>query len=127
MTNNMRDLSTKLETIQQSLSRLDDMEVLSDLQEGFSKIAANVQTMSRDHQVLKSLIFDSMTVRHGNIADADAKTHDWIFLSHLLLSTDIRSTICLADWLRHGEGVYWISGKPGTYGVRDQACFYQMR
>lgn len=113
MTNNIQRISTELQSVEQCLLRLDHNETLSDLQKNFAKFATNVHNLSRDHQVLKSLMFNSMTVRHANIIDAHAKTFDWIFRSHVLPETDIRSTIGFSDWLRNGEGAYWITGKPG--------------
>jgi hypothetical protein len=61
--------------------------------------------------ILQSLAFPSMQTRHFEIADAHAKTFDWIFRTATLdtpLWSDFRK------WLSHGSGIYWVNGKAGS-------------
>jgi hypothetical protein len=55
-----------------------------------------------------------MEDRHGKIMEAHNATFDWVFKSHELPLSDIRSRINLASWLRSGEGIFWVSGKAGS-------------
>ena len=43
--------------------------------------------------------------RLNEIDNAYQATFDWVFESN---------DLAFADWLRHGRGIYWISGKPGS-------------
>jgi len=111
----IQDFATKLQQIEESLPFY--TQALLDLRRGFSQLCAEFKELSRDCQTLQkiteSLTFPCMSVRYSNIAEAHARTFDWIFRSHCLPDSDERSTIGLASWLRFGDGIYWISGKPG--------------
>jgi hypothetical protein len=53
-------------------------------------------------QIIVSLNYDSRAVRHESVPLAHKSTFQWAFDSRL------------ADWLRSGGGIFWISGKPGS-------------
>ena len=110
----IQDMSMRFQTIEAKITGLDYAESLAGLRKELAQLSSRLASLSRDHQILQSLAFPSMTVRHSNIVDAHKRTFSWIFRSHLLPKTDIRSTIDFKSWLRRDEGVYWISGKPGT-------------
>ncbi|KAL8838850.1 MAG: hypothetical protein Q9170_001972 [Blastenia crenularia] len=64
---------------------------------------------------LESLFFPEINMREEKITDAFDQTCRWIFDE----PTDERrgrdpSRYNFRDWLRSGNGVYWISGKPGS-------------
>ena len=63
--------------------------------------------------ILESLAFSNMTVRQSRILDAHKKTFEWVYRVKELPEDDPRSRITLAEWLQSGEGIYWITGKPG--------------
>ena len=78
------------------------------------QVANKARELKARLKILNSLCFKSMMVRHSKIAEAHKGTFDWIFNSSELPSTDPRSNVKFINWLRRGEGTYWISGKPGS-------------
>ena len=60
-------------------------------------------------RLLQSLGFESMNLRQNEIEERHDKTFEWIYSGdpeHFGYS--------LRQWLKTGEGVYWISGKAGS-------------
>jgi hypothetical protein len=53
-------------------------------------------------KIVASLNYDSRPVRHGSVPQAHKDTFQWAFDSRL------------SHWLRSGNGIFWISGKPGS-------------
>jgi hypothetical protein len=71
--------------------------------------------LTKSQKVLSSLYFKSMEIRHSNVAVAHAQTFDWIFRSTSQRpSKDSRRTVYFLDWLEHKNGIFWVSGKPGS-------------
>ena len=67
---------------------------------------------SVEHQlVLGSLFFPDIHVRQERIKVAHRNTFEWIFTD---TSTNTQCWDDYIDWLRYGQGVYWISGKAGS-------------
>ena len=54
-----------------------------------------------------------MTARYEKIADAHAKTFEWIFRDYTR-----HANLCYGDsfieWLSHGTGIFWVTGKAGS-------------
>lgn len=78
------------------------------------------QQEARLHQwvtqaVIDSLRFDTITERYEGIAEAHKHTFDWIFQP--MENNEDPNEDGWSDyvqWLRKGEGLYWIHGKPGS-------------
>lgn len=87
---------------------------LSHLCQEISRLSGDLDELSRTYNVLRSLRFESMEVRHASINSAHKKTFEWIFQTEDLQQNDPRSAITYASWLQNGDGVYWITGKPGS-------------
>jgi len=85
----------------------------------------------RVYAVLSALTFEQRPLRHGSIPDAHQKTFEWAFKDMEMVggessptdSTSLTSVIDpdakaqasqLVQWLKHGSGTFWISGKPGS-------------
>lgn len=66
--------------------------------------------MKKQQAILESLTFDSRPVRHTQIAAAHEKTFKWA------LTTDQDPTLgsSIGAWLQQGDGIFWVSGKPGS-------------
>ncbi|KAF2137407.1 uncharacterized protein K452DRAFT_301992 [Aplosporella prunicola CBS 121167] len=68
-----------------------------------------------DHQkaVLASLFFPEITSRREQISEVYPDTYEWVFKI-----TDRNSAYAknpnLLQWLKNGNGIYWISGKVGS-------------
>jgi hypothetical protein len=62
-------------------------------------------------KILDSLWFDSIRDRYDDIVKAHKTTFEWIFHAP---DPKARPWSDFNQWLRNGNGVYWITGKPGS-------------
>lgn len=62
-------------------------------------------------QVLESLSFPVMWDREDDIAPAELATFEWIFKQPRSVDRPWNS---FKEWLKSGQGTYWISGKTGS-------------
>jgi NACHT domain len=69
---------------------------------------------SKEEILLRSLQHKGMTARYESIVGAHGETFKWVFGDCQFPSTDLRSKVTFADWLRKGDRIYWVSGKPGS-------------
>ncbi|ORY13816.1 hypothetical protein BCR34DRAFT_456125, partial [Clohesyomyces aquaticus] len=91
----LRDMIEKFEKGQSKLQEPECIRpVYTTVQEG--------ETTRTNLVILVSLSFDAIEVRHAQIAKAHKKTFEWIYNSSF------------GNWLRSGEGIFWLSGKPGS-------------
>ncbi|KAK7994616.1 hypothetical protein PG991_016204 [Apiospora marii] len=67
----------------------------------------------KEHAIIKTLNFEARTFRYGGIAEAHEKTFQWIFEDFSTINPEKKTSNYL-EWLRHGDGIFWISGKPGA-------------
>ncbi|KAI1392484.1 uncharacterized protein F4822DRAFT_441430 [Hypoxylon trugodes] len=67
----------------------------------------------KEHVILESLNFDRRPVRYSSIEVAHERTFNWVFQPSD--KPDLDSTAgSVHRWLECGDGVFWISGKPGS-------------
>lgn len=78
------------------------------------KAFSNIEELGKEIEILQSLHFDSMLVRHSRIPEAHRTTFDWMFKPEELDTDDDRSKIGLKAWLQTEDGIFWVSGKPGS-------------
>ncbi|KAH8896909.1 hypothetical protein GQ53DRAFT_838351 [Thozetella sp. PMI_491] len=94
-----------------------DTQVLSERMKGLSMAMESVSRESKiiatEQMVLQSLSFPGMMTRHDNVKEAHSSTFGWIFREDGSSDESDRAP-CFADWLRQQDGIYWISGKPGS-------------
>ncbi|MCJ1396255.1 hypothetical protein MMC18_009144 [Xylographa bjoerkii] len=92
-------------------------------EEDFSRLSNSLASMTQESKtselnrsVLTSLCFESMTVRHSRIAEAHAKTCEWIFEDgdHQTAEIDPQSRTRFMEWLKADNGIYWVCGKAGS-------------
>ncbi|KAL1636911.1 hypothetical protein SLS56_001008 [Neofusicoccum ribis] len=69
-------------------------------------------TISSEQCLLKSLYFRSLSDRQENVAVAHESTLKWLLSDRPPKSYSGRHPR-LAEWLREGNGIYWVQGKPG--------------
>jgi len=112
--------TAQLETISRRLSEIDSRleklepttESTADVQ-SLAKSLADLSVTARDyaqeHAVLSSLDYQRRPARHEAISIPHQKTFQWIFQD----ATDGSATN-FAQWLEKENGVFWISGKPGS-------------
>lgn len=58
-----------------------------------------------------SLFFAEHQARHEQVPEAYKTTFGWIFDAN---KSALGAWDNFADWLRKGNGIYWIHGKPGA-------------
>lgn len=71
-----------------------------------SDTARRGQAYFAEQVILQSLRFSSIESRHEAISKEHSNTFAWIF--------DEASSTKFVEWLKGEDGVYWISGKPGS-------------
>ncbi|KAK4152929.1 hypothetical protein C8A00DRAFT_34326 [Chaetomidium leptoderma] len=94
---------------------------LDSLSRGISRLAltkGDLEVVAKEQAVLRSLNFSSRPVRHDNIPLAHEKTFRWILEpppdGHEDHDGSDRSKYRFLDWLRGGDGIFWVSGKAGS-------------
>lgn len=76
-------------------------------------LRAECERTDRNNAFLASLRYDAIYARHEQIAEAHCKTFEWLFDSSIVRGDDgMRPSF--DSWLTSGNGIYWISGKPGS-------------
>lgn len=103
-----------LRVMEEGFSKFGDFGSFAELRSAFLGYREGFEGILQANAILKSLQFESMAIRHCQIAEAQRRTFDWIFSPHRLPQTDPRSKIDLASWLQNGDGIYWRTGKPGN-------------
>lgn len=65
--------------------------------------------------VLESLRFQTITERYEAVAEAHKKTFEWVF-EPMVDEEDPNAVQWddFVDWLREGQGIYWINGKAAS-------------
>lgn len=89
---------------------------LQSIERRFGQMSLSEKDLAKEHAVLNSLAFDCRPVRHEAIAVAHRQTFRWAFGARDEGTIDASETQCLSlgTWLTHGDGIFWISGKPGS-------------
>ena len=107
---------SKIEDLLKDIGRLHtinerDVSELSNrmhqLSHALSNIQAETKTVFREHKLLRSLHFKTITMRESKIPEAHARTFEWIF------SKDNEDSKFL-EWLENENGVFWVMGKAGS-------------
>ncbi|KAH8779983.1 hypothetical protein F5883DRAFT_689878, partial [Diaporthe sp. PMI_573] len=80
------------------------------LQEKLQSLSLTEQNLERQQGILQSLKFDSRPVRHIQIAMAHEKTFKWA----LMADQDPDLGPSIGAWLKRGDGIFWVSGRPGS-------------
>ncbi|KAM3501563.1 hypothetical protein MY10362_005453 [Beauveria mimosiformis] len=70
-----------------------------------------VRSLISETYVLESLSFATMIDRRESVEKSHARTFDWIYKDAQTAQVPWSNFV---DWLRHGDGIYWINGKVGS-------------
>ncbi|GAP91527.1 putative NACHT nucleoside triphosphatase [Rosellinia necatrix] len=84
---------------------------LKALEQQISALSLSQEEVAEEQVVLKSLSFETRPVRHESIPEAYKKTFRWVYHSEGVAPS---AAISFSSWLKSGDGVYWVSGKPGS-------------
>lgn len=74
----------------------------------------NDDTVFRENAILQHLGFPSRYDRYENVAEAHAKTFNWIFKES---TSKERAWSSFTEWLKGDDSIYWIYGKAGVWKV----------
>ena len=107
----MRELrsSRKIEISVEKLSPMEEERIAANLSRA-TLVAADVTIEQR---VLRSLYYPRQEDRYLKIENAYWKTFEWIF-EEGIKGEGRHQDIRFVEWLQNQNGVYWISGKPGS-------------
>jgi hypothetical protein len=123
ITQDIRGLDSRLQRVQRNLVHVQNDDRWTKLYDHLSEVTVKVQQVSRTHTIIASLRYEYMELRHETIHDTYRTTFDWIYRSDSPIPDDPRSQIGFVKWLRHGTGVYWITGKPGKHMLNILASY----
>lgn len=101
-------LHRDLKSWQRNMEQQSETEMLQLLQKMANQSAAAAEQCLSRHKhedVLRSLLFPEIVQRHSEIPSAHRNTFRWA------LKDDCTN---LSQWLREGEGIYWVHGKAGS-------------
>jgi len=113
LTAQLQDLDTELQGVRECVSNLHGDHFWKRLDDCFSRFSSEVHLVSRRHGIIASLRYEGMQLRQSAIKDAHSKTFAWIYGNRTPETPVSRPNTGFAQWLRRGDGMYWITGKPG--------------
>ncbi|KAI9766435.1 MAG: hypothetical protein M1840_006542 [Geoglossum simile] len=112
------DISMHLQQLESTECMQEQIQYGTDDVKQISAKLENVVTtgfmIAAEQGVLHSLQFESMRMRQSNIAEAHMKTFDWIFKPSTINNDDASLQNQFFHWLCSRDGVFWVSGKPGS-------------
>lgn len=94
---------------QNSLFTADQVDILSEKVASLNFIGQEMEHAVKEQAVLKSLSFPLRSVRHENITIAHERTFTWT-----IDESDEETDGKFRNWLRTGDGAFWVSGKAGS-------------
>lgn len=108
-------LSADIEQLRKSLLlKLDERTLQQDnahaIRALLEKLIAQANDTKIQQDLLASLQYEGMGARKDNISKTYGNTYEWVFDP----GEDQAQVAHLHEWLRAGEGVFWVSGKPGS-------------
>ncbi|KAI0159875.1 hypothetical protein GGR52DRAFT_576619 [Hypoxylon sp. FL1284] len=107
------NFSSRMDHIQEDIQRLINKSSDRDARAAqLTSFVTGLEVLVREHDerrrqvnIIKSLYFAELHRRWSRIEDADLLTNSWLF---------DESQTSFLDWLRCGEGMFYINGKPGS-------------
>lgn len=116
MQNTLRDFKKERKFTPSAEGLRNEIDTLVGMMRQSSLSEAKVR---KELDVIRSLSFKTRQFRYNAICDAHHETFRWVFAppqdreTHLSIKPRECQTKLL-KWLEHGNGVFWVSGKPGS-------------
>ncbi|KAL8995001.1 MAG: hypothetical protein Q9169_005177 [Polycauliona sp. 2 TL-2023] len=113
----VRDLALRIERGRITTDRLlanQTFQILDHFDRKFDDREREREIDLARQRFIDSLFFPEIEAREDEIVDAFQGTCQWIFDPPLIEGTGTRKWHNFREWLEAGQGVYWISGKPGA-------------
>lgn len=73
--------------------------------EGVKTQMTNKEDQERAKEILESLYFPNVRLRHNTITEAHSDTFEWILSG---------KTSIFKEWLQSSGGIFWVNGKAGS-------------
>ncbi|KAK0610908.1 hypothetical protein B0T14DRAFT_570839 [Immersiella caudata] len=124
--------STRLESIETMLKKLSKLprvssteripvaQKLSEIEHMMARVNLSEHDLANQLRIMRTLTFETRTVRHDAIPLAHKRTFQWVFApgpntpcSDSTKTVDAES-VGLLEWLAQGDSTFWVSGKPGS-------------
>ncbi|KAI0545976.1 hypothetical protein F4679DRAFT_559496 [Xylaria curta] len=106
---------SKLQTVGSGhgIPRIQYPSHVTELEKQIQKLSVNANDIQKQQAILDTLSFDSRAVRHQAIPDAHPGTFHWAFDTDDL-EEEKEDKTKFRHWLRYGEGIFWVTGRPGS-------------
>ena len=116
ITAQIQTLDVQLRATQKRISDLHGDSFWKELHDRFSRLTSKVHQVSQCHMIIASLRYDCMEIRQSSIREAHERTFTWMFVRNTHDPSIPQLHTEFKQWLQHGSGIYWITGKPGEFG-----------
>lgn len=116
------EIAALRQSILQLEKRVEKGVALTDIGEETANEFASLIKLSSDslitiksRQILEALSFSKLHQRYETVIKAHPETFDWIFQDNPDRSPKaLREKMLFTNWLSSGDGIFYISGKPGS-------------
>ncbi|CAH0043630.1 unnamed protein product [Clonostachys solani] len=81
---------------------------IGEIEKQLSSLTITEEDINKQQSILRGLTFERRTARHADITDAHRTTFEWMFKEDGVCEGNF------LDWLKRGNGIFWVSGKPGS-------------
>ncbi|KAE9365563.1 hypothetical protein N431DRAFT_563443 [Stipitochalara longipes BDJ] len=111
---NAKDLSS-LQELLNSIKKGQELEIesLTEIRDIFSRSKSNLELINQN-RILKGLEFQDMESRFVEVSKAARETFEWCVHDSEVPESSPDLKMSFREWLRGGNGVFHISGKPGA-------------
>lgn len=124
MDKHLESLRSRVESLHlDQYAKEQSQDQLKSLSEVIS-VAENAQLLSLQHKFLVTLDYEMRLSREHSIKDAYAETFQWIYREQSTVEIGAKrrkfsthegqEPTSFLNWLEEGNGVFWITGKPGS-------------
>lgn len=87
---------------------------MRELASQLSVLANEGGTLAKELQIVETLCFPMILERQLRIAEAHAKTFEWLFEEDKSKDHERELQTSMLSWLRAHDGIFWVSGKAGS-------------
>lgn len=86
-----------------------------ELDRQMQNLCISTNDIQKQQAILDTLSFDSRAVRHQAIPEAHPGTFTWALAAEDKVDDEEqRESQKLVRWLQQGEGIFWVTGRPGS-------------
>lgn len=86
-------------------------DAIASLEKQLGQLSITEENVRKQQFIISTLHFETCSVRYNIIPVAHRETFRWAFEEHSLHTNGAGR---LLQWLKSGDGLFWVSGKPGS-------------